>query len=55
MGPCGVGKSLISETLAKRTGIPKLDIDDLMFMIELDLGGTLSPNKVHQERKNRRS
>jgi len=50
MGPCGVGKSLISETLAKRTGMPKLDIDDLMFMIELDLGGTLSPNKVHQER-----
>ena len=50
IGPCGVGKSLIAETLAKKKKIPKLDIDDLMFMIEIDMRKILSPDKKHQEK-----
>ena len=50
IGPCGVGKSIISETLAKKKKIPKLDIDDLMFMIEIDMRKILSPDKKHQEK-----
>ena len=49
MGPSGVGKSLISVTLAHKANIPVLDIDDLIFFIEADLRGTLSPNSNEQK------
>lgn len=50
IGPCGVGKSLIASHLSEKTNIPFIDIDDLMFMIELDMEKILSPNPKTQKK-----
>ncbi len=49
IGPSGVGKSLIASRLSKKTNIPYVDIDDLLFFIEVDLRNELTPDKSQQE------
>ena len=45
IGPSGVGKSLISSELKKRTSMPILCVDDLLVMIDYEKTGYLNPSK----------
>ena len=50
IGPSGVGKSLIASRLSEKIKMAHIDIDDLLFFIELDLRNELTPDKTQQER-----
>ena len=50
IGPSGVGKSLIADSLSQKTNLPILDIDDLINFIESDLmGGLLRDEEIQKD------
>lgn len=49
MGPCGVGKSLLSKTLAQKLNYPRIDIDDIIMFASMDANGTLSADPQVQQ------
>ena len=49
IGPACVGKSLISEELSKRLGIPAINFDDLIVVMEYERKGLLGPSKELQD------
>lgn len=49
IGLACVGKSLISEELSKRLGIPAINFDDLIVVMEYEKKGLLGPSKELQE------
>ena len=49
LGPASVGKSLLSKELSKKTGIPVINIDDLLVYINYHAENILTPDKKSQE------
>ncbi|MBE7076383.1 MAG: hypothetical protein E7374_00630 [Clostridiales bacterium] len=49
IGPCNVGKSLISSHLSERTNIPMIDVDDLICFVRDSMLEDLSGDKEKQK------
>lgn len=49
IGPFGVGKSLLADTLATKAHLPVVDIDELITMLELDVRQALTPDPAQQK------
>lgn len=48
IGPSSVGKSLLSDELAKRLNYKHFSIDDLIVMVRSEMDGDIGPTKYHQ-------
>ena len=49
IGPSNVGKTLISETLSKKLGIPVISIDEIFVLTGYELSGKISSSKLSQK------